>query len=540
MQKKIKKFLNFKIMMFSKKKEFNISGNMTQYLESREFKKNLVIFDKIIKKFPQSEIYLVGGAVRDILLSRSTKDYDFVVRGVPADDLEEFLQECGTVNFVGQIFGVFKFILSGSDKDNQIDIALPRKDFALGTGGYRDVEIQSDPSLKIKEDLGRRDFTINAIAVKLNKIKLSWQVVDPFNGRLDLKKKLIRSVGEPNKRIKEDYSRMLRAIRFACQLDFDIEKNTWQAIKNNIKGLNEISRNVKSVIHGKVVEQEVLERRVVPHEVIAKEFLKSFQANPVRAFDLYDQSGAFKELIPEILKMKDCPQPENFHAEGDVWVHTRLALEKLTSPEFKKKFGNDSLSMKLILATLFHDLGKPPTLQTPERDGTDRIRFNKHDWTGAKITKKICQRLKLSSPEDLGVDINQVVWLVEQHMILARGDINQMRPSTIEKYFFNPNMPGKDLLKLFFADISATIPPSGQSNFTQFNQMLERIQELKELSKNKKELPRSLLNGHEIIKEFNLESGPRIGKLLNLLREKQLNKKIKNKKQAISFLKKYI
>ncbi len=529
-------------MMFSEKKESksNILGNMAQYLESKEFKNNLAVFKKISKKFPQSEIYLVGGAVRDIFLSRSTKDYDFVIRNIPAKNLEEFLDQQGKVNLVGQTFGVFKFIPSGDHQNNQVDIALPRKDFALGTGGYRDVEIQSDPSLKIKEDLGRRDFTINSIAVKLNEAKSNWQVVDPFNGRLDLENKLIRSVGEPNERIQEDYSRMLRAIRFACQLDFDIEKNTWQAIKNHIKGLNEISRKVESVTHGRVVEQEVLERRVVPHEVIAKEFLKSFKANPVRAFDLYYQSGAFKELMPEILKMKDCPQPENFHAEGDVLVHTRLALEKLNSPEFKKQFRDEPLSMELILATLFHDLGKPPTLQTPERDGTDRIRFNKHDRTGAKIAKRICQRLKLSSPEGLGINIDQVAWLVDQHMILVRGNISKMRPSTIEKYFFNPNMSGKDLLKLSFADISATIPPNGQSNFTQFHQMIKRIKELKELSKNKKELPKSLLNGHEIIKEFNLESGSKIGELLNLLREEQLNKKIKNKKQAISFLKKYI
>jgi len=518
-------------------------------------KKKFDFLEKLKQRFPLVEIFLVGGAVRDLLLSKKTQDYDFVIRRVKVKDLEEFLNSQGKVNLVGQTFGVFKFVPKGGDKQNPFDIALPRRDFSLGTGGYRDVEIQTNPGLSIKKDLSRRDFTINAMALKWEKFDKKgighWKIIDPYHGIKDLKKKIIRAVRNPKERFKEDYSRMLRGIRFSCQLGgfsakggpasgWEIEKKTWSALKSQMKFINKISREVKSVSNGKIVEPKVIEKRVVPYEVIAKEFLKAFIFNPVQAFDLYDQSGGFKELTPEVLKMKNCPQPENYHTEGDVWEHTRLSLEKLSSPNLEKKCGKGAPSSEVIIATLFHDLGKPYTIQTPEEHGTDRIRFNDHDVVGAKKAKKIAQRLKLSSPEKVGINIDEMAWLIEQHMVLIKGDITKMRPRTIEKYFFNPHYSGQKLLQISFADISATITKEGPVSFDKFNQMIERISGLKELSENKKELPKPLITGDDIMKEFNLSPGPRIGKLLELIRAGQLSKKIKNKEQALNFLKKKI
>jgi len=518
-------------------------------------KKKFNFLEKLKQRFPLVEIFLVGGAVRDLLLSKKTQDYDFVIRRVKVKDLEEFLNSQGKVNLVGQTFGVFKFVPKGGDKQNPFDIALPRRDFSLGTGGYRDVEIQTNPGLSIKKDLSRRDFTINAMALKWEKFDKKgighWKIIDPYHGIKDLKKKIIRAVRNPKERFKEDYSRMLRGIRFSCQLGgfsakggpasgWEIEKKTWSALKSQMKFINKINREVKSVSNGKIVEPKVIEKRVVPYEVIAKEFLKAFIFNPVQAFDLYDQSGGFKELTPEVLKMKNCPQPENYHTEGDVWEHTRLSLEKLSSPNLEKKCGKGAPSSEVIIATLFHDLGKPYTIQTPEEHGTDRIRFNDHDVVGAKKAKKIAQRLKLSSPEKVGINIDEMAWLIEQHMVLIKGDITKMRPRTIEKYFFNPHYSGQKLLQISFADISATITKEGPVSFDKFNQMIERISGLKELSENKKELPKPLITGDDIMKEFNLSPGPRIGKLLELIRAGQLSKKIKNKEQALNFLKKKI
>ena len=124
---------------------------------------------KISEQFPQAQIYVVGGAVRDFLLGRASKDLDFVVRGVPAEELEEFLEGMGRINLVGRNFGVFKFVPSGGDDHNPIDIALPRTEHALGTGGYHDFEVQSDPELPIEDDLSRRDFTVNAIALDITR-----------------------------------------------------------------------------------------------------------------------------------------------------------------------------------------------------------------------------------------------------------------------------------------------------------------------------------------------------------------------------------
>jgi len=493
-------------------------------------KKSFFFLKELKKKFPQAQVYLVGGAVRDLLLSRLTKDYDFVVRNIPLNSLKSFLSKIGNVNLVGQTFGVLKFIpdeVGPHQVRNTFDIALPRKDFSFRTGGYRDVYTQNDPQLSIEEDLGRRDFTINAMAIELNLGLLKRNIlIDPEGGYKDLKKRVIRTVGNSEERFKEDYSRILRGIRFACQLEntssrnkWRIEEKTWEAMKNKMSCLL------------------TFEKQIVPYEVIAKEFIKSFISNPVRAFDLYDESSAFKELIPEVLEMKNCPQPKNYHTEGDVWEHTRLSLEKLNSPNLQKKCGKGIVSKEVIIATLFHDLGKPYTIQTPEKDGTNRIRFNDHDVVGAEKTEKIAQRLKFSSPDKIGINVDEMVWLVKQHMVLIKGDIAKMKPRTIEKYFFNPHYSGQKLLQISFVDISATITKEGPLSFDRFDQMLERINSLKELSESKKELPKSLINGNDIIKEFNLSPGPRIGKLLDLIREEQLNGRLNSKKQALEFLK---
>ncbi len=508
------------------------------------FKKESQAFNwlfKLTKQFPRAEVYLVGGAVRDVVLGRPTKDFDFVVRNIWADKLEVFLSSLGSVDLVGRSFGVFKFVPYGWDVHNPIDVALPRREHTFGTGGYRDVEVYTNPKMSVRDDLSRRDFTINAMAIQISNLKSQISgFIDPFEGLKDLKKKIIRAVGEPEDRFKEDYSRMLRAIRLACQLDFEIEKKTWQAISKNVIHLNDIQREVKTVGERLYTEPEVIENRVVPYEVIAKEFLKSFYYQPLKAFDLYDKSNAFEVLMPEALKMKKCPQPKNWHSEGDVWTHTRLALKKLLVPEFQKKFGPEKPSIELIMAVLFHDLGKPYTIRTPESDMTDRIRFNEHDIVGAKLAKQIAERLKFSSPVELNINSERLAWLVKHHMLLVQGNIKEMRPTTIEKYFFNPNVPGENLLKLAFVDISATIPENGKPDFTSFNQMVERIKEFKNLSVTRKELPRPLLNGDELMEMFNLAPGPRVGRFLEALRDMQLSGEVKTKEEAIKFVRKYL
>jgi poly(A) polymerase len=498
---------------------------------------------KLFKKFPKCEVYLVGGAVRDYLLGiEKIKDYDFVVRNVKSEDLNRLLEKLGKVNLVGKNFGVYKFYPTclparqeNEKLEEAIDIALPRTEHALNTGGYKDFEIQSNYKMDIKEDLARRDFTINAFAFGLK----SGELIDEFDGLSDLKNKIIKTVGNPQKRFSEDYSRMLRALRFSCQLNFKIEKETLKSIRENIKNIN-IERTVNDK-----------KERVVPYETISEELLKAFYENPSKALELYSTSGAIEQLMPELLAMKGCIHPKNFHSEGDVWEHTKLCVENLQSENFKKQFKNNpEINAELAITVLFHDIGKPLTIKTPEKDGTDRIRYNEHDIKGAKLAREICKKLKLDSqPEEspLRVDPENVFWIIKKHLIMLHGDVNDMRAATIEKLFFNELRPGKNLLKLLYADAISTIPEKGKTDLTNFYKLVKRIEELDKLHKEKDKLPPPILDGSEIMAEFKLKSGPEIGKLLSVLREEQLQGRLgkeksikKRKEKAFEVLKKYL
>lgn len=500
-------------------KKGNQDKNKKKILSGRDFE----FLARLLIKFPQAEVYLVGGAVRDLILGRSTKDFDFVVRGIAAKPLEKFLSREGDCDLVGRNFGVFKFLPKGRSAE-PFDLALPRTEHSTGGGGYRNFEVQSNPTLAITEDLSRRDFTINAIAYRLRVVGKNifiQEIFDPWEGIVDLKKKIIRTVGDPGERFKEDYSRMLRGLRFSLQLGFKIEPETFAAIRAKIKHVNDMRGGV----------------RVVPTETMAREFLKSFVANPVRAYDLWDEAGGTKEIMPELLPMKGCQQPKNFHSEGDVWTHTRLALSMLASNEFRGEFGHEEVTAETILGILFHDIGKPPTKQTPEEHGTDRVRFNNHDSVGAEMALKICRRLTLSAPAEFSIDAERVGAIVRHHLITVHGPVAAMRENTLEKYFFNPAFPGRSLQQVIFCDSSATVPPKGKPDLGHFFALKKRIQKLEKLSARKPVLPPPICNGDEVMKLLKLKPGPQVGAYLRDLREEQLSGRMKTKAEAKAFLK---
>lgn len=462
----------------------------------------------LLRAHPTAEIFIVGGAVRDALLRRPTKDFDFVVRNVPKPTLEKFLAHHGKVSLVGKRFGVFKFVPI-SWRDYELDIALPRTEHTMtGTGAYKDFKISSNASLKIQDDLSRRDFTINAMAFNV----ATGELIDPFGGAKDLSKKIIRTVGMPVARFKEDYSRMLRAIRFAVQLNFKIEKKSWAVVKKNFFRINRVENG----------------ERVVPYEVIAKELHKALVTAPVHAIKLLDESGAIKSLMPELLKMKKCPQPKMWHSEGDVWVHTLLALQELSGKTFIKEFGSDAIHPDVVWATLFHDIGKPYTMTK-----TDRIRFNGHDVRSAKLFRTVAERLRLASA---GVNVDDVERIIARHMILTDATIKNIKPTTLEKYFFSTLFPGEKLLMLLFADVRASLTSSGKPGMKNYRLLRRKLHALS--GTQKKSLPTPLLSGNDVMRLLPIKSGPRIGEILMSLREAQLLKKIKNKKEAERFIKK--
>jgi len=241
----------------------------------------LTWIDEFLKSHPKADVFVVGGAVRDSLRGRETKDYDLVVSGLDTEELEVWLETHGEVDFVGKRFGVWKFSPHHNPNNPKIDIALPRKESSTGSmGGYTQFIVESDPKLPIKEDLARRDFTINAMAY-------SWrrdELIDPFDGQKDLREQMLRTVGDATKRLTEDSSRILRALRFACTLEYVIEPKAWEAIKKLVPRLG----------------LEIGGRRVVAREMISEEFYKAFSANPKKCLELYRSSGAWSELFGDI------------------------------------------------------------------------------------------------------------------------------------------------------------------------------------------------------------------------------------------------
>jgi len=485
----------------------------------------------LTRKHPRVEIFLVGGAVRDALLGRPTKDFDFIVRNISARALERTLKTLGSINLVGKTFGVFKYVPKNTKNKEAIDIAFPRTEHTLlGTGGYKDFSVQSNPTLPIERDLERRDFTINAIAIHVTwntKHGTIKKIIDPCNGIKDIQKKIIRTVGKPEERFKEDSTRMLRAIRFACQLDFTIEQTTARAITQHIHRLNAMKQ----------------ETRVIPYELIGKEIVKAFYATPRRAVELLDHYGAIQAVMPELLRMKGCPQPPNWHTEGDVWVHTLLALDILDSRRFRRAFPGAQRDAEVLFGTLFHDIGKPYTIKTPERDGTDRIRFSEHDIVGARVAREICERLRLSQfPEETPLHINadHLHWIVAKHLMIVKERLQKMKATTIEKYFFNPNVPSEKLIQVAYADSAATIHVGGKPDLSNHRYLRTLLRRMRGSHTPTRPLPKKILDGEEIMRTFKIPEGPRIGSLLRIVREAQLKKKIRTKKEALALIRKLI
>ena len=247
----------------------------------------LFFISEFLHDHPEAELYLVGGSVRDLLLKRRglNTDFDFVIRKLQREKLESWFSKQGSIDLVGRVFGVYKFLPRGFDSTHttQIDIALPRTEFARAGshGGYKEFDVQSDAELSIEKDLSRRDFTINAMAINIR----TGELVDLYGGTVDLEKKLVRAVGNPTERFQEDFSRMLRAIRFACELHFDIEPETRRALQEQIPHIQD-----RCTINEK-------EEFVVPRETIGSELAKAFARNPEGAKEWLKKTNAFNILF---------------------------------------------------------------------------------------------------------------------------------------------------------------------------------------------------------------------------------------------------
>ncbi|HCC21990.1 TPA: hypothetical protein DEP86_01150 [Candidatus Uhrbacteria bacterium] len=473
------------------------------------------------ERLPKSEWFLVGGAVRDALLDRinERQDLDLVVRGVGLNELMAVLEELGQVDVVGRNFGVLKFKPEGSSPNlPAIDIAWPRTEQAGGSGAYRDFEISFDPDLPIEEDLARRDFTVNALAWDFAHNEL----LDPFFGRNDLKKRLIRAVEDPIARLSEDLSRLLRAIRFACQLGFDIEEQTWTACVQLAPKLNDTHQTDSSE-----------EDRIIPYEIIAKELVKSLRANASRALELFLASGLVQVLLPELRHMVGTEQPVEYHSEGDVWTHTVLALRQAISSEFIQFFNGEIPTIETLLAVALHDIGKSGTINH-HPDG--HISFHGHDSIGADSARELVERLRLSSVTNEVIRPERIWWLVRWHMFPLLVDLDHVRKTRLAALFLDDPEAGQQLLQLSYCDRLASIPQNGKSSL---DGLIKLMDELKELSGRSANETKWLLSGEEVMETLGLEPGPEVGRLIEELHEAQLSGEIYDPDGAKDWLLQY-
>jgi len=412
------------------------------------------------------EALYAGGCVRDRLLGIEPHDYDVATSAHP-EQVESLFPR--TVP-VGAQFGVI-LVLEG---DAEIQVATFR-----GDGAYRDGRHpESVRYTDAEADALRRDFTINGLFYD----PIAEKVLDYVGGRDDLEKRRIRAIGNPSERFAEDKLRLLRAVRFATTLGFSIDPGTWSALLEWTPEIHSVSA-----------------------ERIREEFCKILlSSNRLHGFDLLDQSGLLRMILPEMEFLKGCHQPPDFHPEGDVFVHTRLMLSLL--PE--------KVSLPLLLSVLFHDLGKPATRVVDE---TGRIRFNGHEGVSTEMSLRILQRLRF--PNEI---IDGVLPAVRLHMSFK--DVPNMRIATLKRMMARPTFD--DELELHRVDCLAS------------HGMLDNhallIAKREEFS-HEPLIPSPLVTGDDLI-ALGWKPGPRFAEILQSIQTRQLEGLLTSREEALKWI----
>jgi putative nucleotidyltransferase with HDIG domain len=407
------------------------------------------------------QAWLVGGCVRDLLLGCHPKDYDVATDARP-DRLMDLFPNSGRV---GAHFGVVLV----RDAFSQVEVATFRSDHDYEDGRRPGaVHFESDP----RQDALRRDFTINGLFMDPD----TRDVVDYVGGRLDLDARIVRAIGDPITRFREDHLRMLRAIRFAARLHFEIDPATFDAIRAD----------------------HALIRRVSAERVRDELVRILTEGGARRGFEFLDASGLLGDILPEIAAMKGVEQPPEYHPEGDVWQHTLLLLEQLDRP-----------TPTLALGALLHDVGKPPTFRI-----ADRIRFDGHVEEGVHMARDILTRLRFSRDQ-----LEQVEALVANHMKFK--DVSRMRDSTLKRFLRLPCF--EEHLELHRLDVL-----SSNRNLESYEFCLDK---LAELSDDHLKPPR-LLTGADLI-AAGYRPGPKFTEILRTVEDAQLENRIQTPAEAM-------
>ena len=420
--------------------------------------------------------YLVGGCVRDILLGREPADYDVATDATPDRVQQLFPRSLA----VGAQFGVIVVTDdSAAGEPTQVEVATFRSDIGYSDGRHPDRVLYATSP---QEDVKRRDFTINALLLDPE----TNEVLDFVGGRDDLRAGIVRAIGRPEERFREDKIRMVRAVRFAARFRYAIHSATVSAIVKLAPEVHQVSA-----------------------ERLRDELTKLLTEGAARrAFELLDETRLLPELLPEIARMKGVEQPPQFHPEGDVWTHTLIMLEDLPKP----------CPPTLAWGVLLHDVGKPPTFTPPSGPG-GRIRFDEHVEVGTRMAEDICHRFRFSND-----DTAQVMALVANHMRFK--DAPEMKPSTLKRFVRLDHFD--EHLQLHRLDCM-----SSHRNLDNY-EFVRRF--LVETPPDEVRPPR-LLTGDDLI-TLGLRPGPAFREILNAIEEAQLNGRIATREEALSLARK--
>ena len=418
------------------------------------------------------QAYFVGGCVRDMILGLEPADYDVATDATPDQVMRIFPETYA----VGAKFGVVLVPAPSHTANNNevVEVATFRSDIGYSDGRHPDqVRYSEDP----REDVERRDFTINGLLLN----PINEEVLDFVGGRKDLESRIIRAIGEPERRFAEDKLRMLRGVRFAARFGYAIDSVTFAAIQKLASQIHQVSR-----------------------ERVRDELTRMLTEGHARdAFLLLDQTGLLREVLPEISAMKGVEQPPQFHPEGDVFVHTLLLLDKLPQP----------CPPTLAWGALLHDVGKPATF----RIAPDRIRFDGHVDVGVKMAEEICRRLRFSND-----DAEQIVALVGNHMRFAQAQ--QMKESTLKKFMRMPRF--EEHLQLHRMDCQAS-----HGDLTSFNFVREKMAAMPADVMR----PAPLITGDDLI-EAGYSPGPEFKKILAAIEDGQLEGRLRDRDEAMDFV----
>ena len=414
---------------------------------------------------------LAGGCVRDRLLGNDPDDYDVATSATPTEVSAIFPKS----NLVGAHFGVVIVKHGG----HQVEVATFRTDGSYLDGRRPDCVEFSTP----EEDAKRRDFTING----LFEDPVDGRVIDYVGGIDDLKSRRLRAIGNPEARFQEDALRLMRAVRFATRLGFEIESETRAALGSCAGLLGKIS----------------VER-------IRDEFSRILTGpDRRRGVELLVDTGLMHHIVPEVYDLIGCEQPPEFHPEGDVYTHTMIMLEML----------DPAAPIDLCLATLLHDIGKPAT-RTVEED-TGRPRFNGHDKLGAEMAGSILRRLRY--PNEV---IDHASFMVARHMTFMH--VRQMRVAKVRRFMGAPTFQKE--MELHRVDCASS---------NGFTDNYEFLREKEHEFANEPVLPPPLVTGRDLI-ERGLKPGPRFREILDHIQTEQLEGGVRDRDAALAMLEEII